>query len=299
MFDKYRVITALGRRELLNWLSDRQYLEICYRAKFNRKLNLDSPESFNEKMQWLKLNDRKTLWTDLADKYVAKQIVGEWVGSQHIIPNIGVWHDANEIDFKSLPNQFVLKCNHDSGSVIVIRDKSIINEKEVKKSLNRSLKHTGFWYGREWPYKNIRPLIIAEKYMEDETENEGLTDYKFFCFNGKPKMLYVSVGLEDHSTARISFYDLDGKSMPFRRKDYDAIQGDLLLPHNYSDMLRIATQIAEKINNPFVRVDLYSIRKQVYFSEITFYPCNGVMPIEPIAWDRILGSWINLGNETL
>lgn len=286
--------SGLGRRELLNWMPDSTYIRLQYRIKTGQRLNLQSPQSYNEKMQWLKLNDHNPMYTRLVDKQLVKEYITEFLGEEYVIPTLKVWESADDINLDDLPNQFVLKCNHDSGSVIICRDKNTFNLQEAINRLKKSLRHTGYWYGREWPYKDIKPCIIAEKYMEDESDNTGLTDYKFFCFNGKPRMLYVSVGLEDHSTARISFYDMQGNEMPFHRSDYRQIEGRLKLPDCFPEMTDIAGRIAEKIGNPFVRIDLYPINGKIFFSEITFFPCNGIIPFEPADWDIELGKWVRL-----
>lgn len=289
--------SGLGRREFFNWMPDELYISILYKIKTGKVLNLNQPKSYNEKMQWLKLHDRKELYTTLTDKYLVKEYIAEKIGEEYIIPTLGKWERAEEIDFSILPNQFVIKCNHDSGSVIVCRDKSTFKFELARKKLSKRLKHTGYWYGREWPYKNIKPCIIAEKYIEDTNNQRGLTDYKFFCFNGEPKLLYVSVGLENHSTAQISFFDMKGKKMPFCRSDYQPLQEELILPANFEAMIEVARRLAHNVGNPFVRIDLYSVNEKIYFSEITFYPCNGIIPFSPIEWDDKLGGWIKLPFE--
>lgn len=299
MLSLYNIFTALGRREFLNFLSDKTYISISYYLKFWKKINLNNPKTFNEKLQWIKLNDRKTLYTILADKYLVKEYVADCIGDEHVIKTLGIWNDAKQINFSKLPNQFVLKCNHDSGSVIICRDKSKLDKELVIKKLNKSLMHSGFWFGREWPYKNIKPQIIAEQYIEDDTKNIGLTDYKFFCFNGVPKLLYVSLGLENHSTAQISFFDMNGKEMPFRRKDYRPLQEELHIPPTFDKMKEIAELLAKKISAPFVRIDLYPVKDKVYFSEVTFFPCNGGMPFNEDGWDTILGSWMKLDDKII
>ena len=293
----YYYFNGLGRREFLNWMPDKWYLSIGYWLKFGKKLNLKNPKTFNEKMQWIKLYDRNPLYVKLVDKYLVKKYVEETLGENYVIKNLGVWDDADKIDFESLPNQFVLKCNHDSGSVIICRDKSKLNIETVKKKLNKTLKHSGYWFGREWPYKDIVPKIIAEEYIEDETDNIGLTDYKFFCFNGVPKLIYVSVGLENHSTAHISFYDMNGRKMPFHRNDFTPIEENLILPSSFEKMKEVAKQLAGAIKAPFVRIDLYPVKGKIYFSEVTFFPCNGTLPFEPKEWDEKLGEWIRLNDN--
>lgn len=289
--------TGLGRREFLNWMPDKMYIAMLYRIKTGEKLDLICPLGFNQKMQWLKLYDRNPLYTMLADKEAVKKYISKVLGSEYVIPTLATWQKAEDIKLDTLPDQFVLKCNHDSGSVIICRDKANFNLDSAIKKLAHSLKHTGYWYGREWPYKDINPCIIAEQYIEDSSDNQGLTDYKFFCFNGEPRMLYVSVGLENHSTAQISFYDMMGKEMPFHRSDYKQIKNELVLPDNFDKMVKIAGKLAGEIGNPFVRVDLYPVNEKIYFSEITFYPCNGIIPFEPIEWDAKIGEWMRLPIE--
>lgn len=282
-------------RGLLNWMSDKAYVKMAYKATTGKTLNLKNPISFNEKLQWLKLYDRKPLYTELADKYAVRKHIAQAFGDGHLIPLVGgPWKSFDEIDFDALPEQFVLKCTHDSGGLVICRDKTKLDKKAACKKIEKSLKTKYFYQGREWPYKNIPPRIIAEAYMEDENEAAGLTDYKFFCFNGEPRMIYVSQGLENHATASISFYDLEGKEMPFRRSDFRPIQGEMALPGNFAEMTAAAQKLAQMVDCPFVRIDLYSICGKMYFSEVTFFPCGGMLPFEPTQWDNELGKWIRL-----
>lgn len=286
-------LLRIGKNSFLKFMDDEHFLKLSYKIRMGKKLNLVNPTTFNEKIQWLKLHDRKPLYTDLADKYKAKEYIASLIGEEYIIPTLGVWDNFEDIEFEKLPDQFVLKCTHDSGGLVICRDKEEFDEGGARKKIKDSLKRNYFWSGREWPYKNIKPRILAEKYMNDG-ENLGLRDYKFFCFSGLPKMLYVSEGLENHLTARISFYDLKGNELPFCRNDYKPIGEAIELPINFDEMLEIATKIAMSINNPFVRIDLYSIHNKTYFSEVTFSPCGGVLPFEPEEWDQKLGQWIKL-----
>lgn len=291
------VYAFLSEHGLLNWLPDKYYVRLAYRLKMGKKLNLNNPQSFNEKMQWLKLYCRKNEFTQMVDKYEAKLIAGKILGDDHTITTLGVWDSFDEIDFDALPNQFVLKCTHDSGGLVICRDKKGFNINAAKNKIEKSL-HTNFYLqGREWPYKDVKPRIIAEEYMTDGTEaDDGLTDYKFFCFNAEPKLLYVSQGLEDHTTAHISFYDLQGKEMPFHRNDFRPFEHEIVLPNNFSEMVEYARQLAEIVDNPFVRIDLYSIKDTVYFSEFTFSPCGGMIPFSPPEWDEILGRWLTISD---
>lgn len=299
--DPRKLYAFLSKRGLLDWMPDKQYLKMTYRIKHGVKLNLDAPETFNEKIQWLKVYDRKPLYTTMVDKYEAKAYVAGIIGQEHIIPTLGVWDHFDDIDFSNLPDQFVLKCTHDSGGVVICRDKNSLDREKARRKLERSLENNYYRLSREWPYKNVRRRILAEAYMEDnavQADSDGkknLTDYKFFCFNGEPKLLYISTGLENHSTAKISFYDLDGKEMPFHRKDY-APYHDAAIPANFGELRDAASKIAAEVGSPFVRVDLYSINGMVYFSEITFSPCGGNIPFDPESADGELGKWLKIDN---
>lgn len=274
-----------------NSMPDDEYLKLVFKPKMGYKLNLRNPQTFNEKLQWLKLYDRKPEYTKMVDKYEAKKYVAEKISEEYIIPTIGVWDEFEEIDFDILPNQFVLKSTHDSGSIIIVRNKSMLDIKESKKIINRSLKTNYFWEGREWPYKNVKPRIIAEKYMKDNDEKD-LIDYKFYCFDGKVEFLYISQGMDNHETARISFLKTDWEFAPFKRSDYKSFEKLPEKPSQYEKMLDIAENLSKNI--PFLRVDLYQIQNQVYFSELTFTPCSGHMPFVPAEWDEKMGKLIKI-----
>lgn len=287
------------RKGMLNWLDDKNYLKLQYRSKMGRILNLEKPRLFSEKIQWLKLYDRKERYTQLVDKYEVKQWVANILGEEYIIPTVSVSSKFEEINFNSLPKQFVIKCTHDSGGIVICRDKENFDKLKAKKTINKSLSRNYYKQGREWPYKNVKARVIVEKYMSNpDSEEKGLTDYKFFCFNSKPRFMYVSKGLEDHSTARISFFDLEGRKMPFKRRDYAEIEEEQLnLPENFSLMVEIAENLAATVGSPFVRIDLYNIKGKIYFSEITFSPCSGYMPLEPQKFDEFLGDMLNLNSQ--
>lgn len=281
---------------LYNSMPDEEYLKRKYKAAMGIRLNLKNPKTFNEKLQWLKLYDRKPEYTIMVNKYEVKQYVADIIGEEHIIPTLGVWDNFDDIDFSKLPNQFVLKCTHDSGSVVVCKSKNELNFDAVKKKLEKSLKRNYYYAGREWPYKNVKPRIIAEKYVEEyEAPNADLIDYKWFCFNGEVKMLYVSQGLSNHATAKISFYDINYQKMPFKRTDYEDFDVDPPKPKTWHEQIEIAKLLSR--NYPFIRIDLYEVNSCVYFSEITFSPCAGFLPFDPIKWDNILGKWIELPIE--
>ena len=202
-----------------------------------------------------------------------------------------MWDSFDEIDFDMLPSKFVLKTTHDSGTISICDNKRNFDKKKAKEKLEKSLKNNFYLYSREWPYKNVQPRIIAEEYMEDE-KGKGLKDYKFYCFNGIPKYLYVSQGLNDHKTARVSFITMDWEKAPFGRSDYPEFEILPQKPNKFDEMVNIAKTLSQ--GNPFLRVDLYEINNEVYFSELTLFPCGGLMPFVPNEWDRILGDMIEL-----
>lgn len=281
----------LFRTSIGKLFPDPVYLQIMNHVYMQKPLNLKNPQTFNEKIQWLKLHDRKKEYTKMVDKYTAKKHVASIIGSKHIIPTLGVWDKFDDIDFEKLPQQFVLKCTHDSGGLIICRDKSKLNIDEARRKINACLKQRYYWIAREWPYKNVKPRIIAEQYMEVEGDLE-LTDYKWFCFNGEPQFLYISHGLANHETATIDFYDINHRRMPFKRTDYKSSTTDAPKPRCHDEMIDIARKLSKNI--PFVRIDLYEINGKVYFSEITFSPCAGWLPFDPQEWDYKLGKYIKL-----
>ena len=281
----------LFRSTIAKILPDSVYIRIMNHYYMHKAIDLNNPKTFNEKLQWLKLHDRKPEYTMMVDKYEVKKYIASVLGEEYIIPTLGAWDKFEDINFDLLPNQFVLKCTHDSGGLIICRDKSALNIEEAKHRISRCLKQRYYWIGREWPYKNVKPRIIAEKYMESGNDEE-LTDYKWFCFNGEPKFLYISHGLAKHDTATIDFYDMNHRRMPFKRTDYKSSVIDAPKPDTYDEMIEVARKLAKGI--PFVRIDLYDINGKVYFSEITFCPCAGWLPFDPPEWDLKLGEYIEL-----
>ena len=274
------------------FIPDKQYLKAMYRLRMGKKLNLKSPQTFNEKLQWLKLYDRRPEYTTMIDKCEAKKYVASIIGEEYIIPTLGVWDDFNDIDFDSLPDQFVLKCTHDSGGLVICRDKSKLDIEEVRRKIERSLKCNFFWIGREWPYKNVKPRIIAEKYMEESTGPE-LKDYKLYCFDGKIKFLYLSEGLENHETAHINYVTLDWKPAKYARSDYREFEK--LPPKPKQNMIRLGEMLSKDI--PFCRVDFYEINRRVYFGELTLFPGSGFTPFKEESHDREIGSMLSIGRR--
>ena len=286
-----KIIFYLESKGFFNFLSDESYLKFFYKLNTCKKLNLKNPKTFNEKLQWLKLYDRKDIYTTMVDKYEVKKYVSKLIGEEYVVENLGVWEKFDDIDFDKLPNQFVLKCTHDSGGLVICRDKSKLDLAKAKQKINKSLNRNYFYNGREWPYKNVKPRIIAEEYLENK-KDQGLRDYKFYCTDGKVLCLYVSEGLEDHSTASISFLNKDWSFAEFKRDDFKPFDKLPHKPEKYDEMLEISEKLSKGYK--FLRVDLYEVNGKVYFSEFTFSPCSGYMPFSPDEWDEKLGEMIEL-----
>lgn len=286
----------LARKNFFNWMPDKPYLQICYKIHIGKKLNLKHPTSFNEKLQWLKLYDRNPEYTKMVDKYEVKKYVADMIGEEYIIPTIGVWNKVEDIDFDKLPNQFVLKCTHDSGGLVICKDKSKLDIEEAKKKLNHFYNRKYFYLHREWPYKNVKPRIIAEKYMQNGNDPE-LKDYKLFCFNNEPKLLYISEGLSDHATAKISFADMNYNMAPFTRSDFEPFEKLPKKPINFEKIKELAKMLSKNIS--FVRVDFYEINGKIYFGEFTFSPCAGLIPFQPAEYDDVIGEWLKLPQKNI
>ena len=284
---------SLGHRGWWHWMDDETYLKIAYRVKMGKKLNLDPPVTFNEKLQWLKLHDRRPEYTTMVDKYEAKKWVAERIGDEYIIPTLGVWNHFDEIDFDALPNQFVLKCTHDSGGLVIVRDKSKLDKAAARQKIETCLKHNFFWGQREWPYKNVKPRIIAEKYMEDSS-TQDLRDYKIFTFDGVARALFVATDRDKREETKFDFFDMDFKHLPFTNGHPNA-QDEPKRPETLDKMRALAEKLSEGI--PEVRVDFYEVNGRTYFGEMTFSHWSGMVPIVPEEWDRTFGNWIKLPDE--
>ena len=284
---RFSYLTAMG---LTHWMSDERFLKKEYYLAMGKTLNLNTPKTFNEKLQWLKLYNREPQYTMMVDKYAVKQYVANKIGSQYIIPTLGVWNHFDEIDFDELPNQFVLKCTHDSGGIVICKDKLKLDKRAAKQKLEYYLKRKYYYVHREWPYKNVKPRIIAEKYMSNDN-GEDLNDYKLMCFNGQVKATFVCSDRFSEDGLKVTFYDTNWKRMPFERH-YPASKTDIARPKTYDEMLILAEKLAFQI--PFVRVDFYEVQGRVYFGELTFFPGSGYEEFTPEEWDKKLGDWINL-----
>ena len=274
-----------------NRLSDKAYLQKCYKVKMGRPLDLENPQLFSEKMQWLKLYDRKAEYTTMVDKIKAKEYVGSIIGEEHIIPLLGEWDNADDIDFDALPEQFVIKCNHNSGGGLCIcKDKKSLDTDAVRKDLRDVMRGDYYAEKREWPYKDVQKKIFAEQYMVDESGTE-LKDYKLYCFNGEPKL--VQIDYQRFSSGhRRNFYS---PSWEFIDVTYDCANdpnANIPRPKQLDAMISIARTLANNI--PFLRVDLYCVYDQIYFGELTFFPTAGFYSFMPIAYESLFGSWIHL-----
>ena len=270
---------------------DKKYIEFLWKYRMGYSLDLDNPQTYNEKLQWLKLYNRKPEYTIMVDKYLVKDYVSKIIGEEHIIPTIGVWDRVEDIDFDSLPNQFVLKCTHDSGGLCICKDKSKLDTSQVKDELRVALSRDFYRYGREWPYKGVKPRILAEKYMVDESGYE-LKDYKFLCFNGEPRILYIASD-RNHPTedTKFDFFDIEFNHLPFKLGHPNSNK-KFRKPASYDEMLILARKLSEGI--PHVRVDFYEIYGKIYFGELTFYQDCGFARFDPNEWDYALGKMIHL-----
>ena len=266
---------------------DKIYIQMTAKGKLGYSINLDNPLTFNEKLNWLKLYNRNPLYTRMADKYEAKGIVAERIGSQYVVRNLGCWQSFDDIDFDALPDRFVLKCTHDSSGAIVCRDKSTFDKNTARKRINLSLSMNYFYACREWPYKNIQPRIIADELLDDHSGKE-LNDYKFWCFNGVPKYMYCTVKSND---VYENFYDMDFKPVDinhgFRRR-----KPEFERPEDFNLMKELASKLSKGL--PFVRVDFFYVAGRVYFGEYTFFDWAGLQPFRSRQQDMELGELIEL-----
>lgn len=283
-----QTVKEIGKK-VVALIPSKLWLSYRFKKKMGYPMDWKQPKTFNQKLQWLKLYDRKPIYTTMVDKYEAKKYVASIIGEEYIIPALGVWDNFDEIDFDTLPDQFVLKCTHDSGGIAIVKDKSKFDKEKARKQFKIALNRNPYDVTREWPYKNVKPRIIAEKYMVDEVTKE-LRDYKFFCFNGEVKTMRIDCA-RGTGAVTMDFFDRDLNHMPFTRNHENAaIMPEA--PNNYAEMLVLAEKLAKDI--PHIRVDFYSANGKIYFGEMTFYSASGCAPFDPPKWDRIFGDWIKL-----
>ena len=276
-------------KECPNLMSDRFYISILWKMVMGYELDWKHLKTFNEKLQWLKLYDHNPLYTTLVDKYRVKRWVADKIGEQYVIPTLAVYKSVDEIDLDKLPNLFVLKCNHDSGSVVVCRDKASFDLEGAKQKLGEGLKHNFYWDAREWSYKNVKRCVFAEQYMEDKTtDSKDLLTYKFLCFEGVPYLMYVTV---KGDSIWENYYDMDYCPLDIRR-DFPTNPKINQKPLCFAQMKEMAAALSRGIKH--VRIDLYEVDGKVFFSEFTFYDWGGLMKFKPDEWDLKLGEKIHL-----
>lgn len=286
------------KRTILEPLSllipDKLFLQLKFYYKMGEWISLsrnNPPKTYNGKLQWLKLYDRKDIYTKMVDKASAKDYAASIIGEEHIIKTLGVWNSFDEIDFDKLPNQFVLKTTHDSGGVIVCRDKSIFDKDAARKKLEEILKWDYYIGTREWPYKNVPHRILAEEYMVDESGYE-LKDYKWFCFNGEPKALFIATDRGNpNEDTKFDFFDMDFNHLPITNGHPNATR-EIMKPSGFEEMKSLARKLSNGF--PHLRVDFYDVNGKIYFGELTFYHFSGFVKFEPREWDYIFGSWMKL-----
>jgi len=273
-------------------LPDKLYLKLLFPLKVGYKLNLENPQTYNEKLQWIKLYYRKPIMSVMADKYAAKQYIENIIGDEYVVKNYGVWEHFNDIDFSTLPESFVLKTTHDQGGVVVVKDKNELDIKKAKAKLERHLEKGTYHLMKEWPYKNIQSRIIAEELLMD-TEKGDLWDYKFYCFNGEPKLMYISHGRQSHTTY-FDFYDMDFEKQDISRPGHPISEKMIKKPEQWELMKEISRKLSA--GWPHLRVDFYCVEGKLYLGELTFFQGGGMKPFYPESWDYKLGEMIALSN---
>ena len=267
---------------------DKIYLRMMYFVYYGETLNLQNPKLFTEKLQWLKLFYHNPYYSSLVDKVEMKRIVGEMIGSQYVVPFCGVWDDFDSIDFDDLPDQFVLKCTHDSASYVICKDKSKFDIKKARAKIEKGLYSNYYYQWREWPYKNVSPKIIAEKLLVDES-NDTLIDYKFFCFHGQPVIMYISNDAGDNP--HTDFFDMEFNKLNIRMRDPNSNK-IIKKPDCFDEMKSLAVKLCKDM--PHARIDFYYVKGLIYVGEITFYHNSGFFNINPSEWDEILGNLIDI-----
>lgn len=289
---RYYLLASIIKTAVL-W-PDELFLKIVFRLRMGYKLNLDNPKTYSEKLQWLKLHNRRTEYTRMVDKVAAKEYVAQIIGKDHIIPTIAVYDSVDDIQWENLPEQFVLKCTHDSGGIVICKNKKSLDIENAKKKLAHGLKQSYYQINREYPYKDVPRKIICEEYREDESGYE-LKDYKWFCFDGVPKALFIASdrGSQTEET-KFDFFDMDFNHLPFRNGHPNSSH-EIKKPAGFDKMKELAAKLSKGI--PQVRIDFYDINGHIYFGEITFFHWSGMMPFEPIEWDYKFGEWLRLPNE--
>lgn len=291
--DKNRIRKAIGRciYGIARIIPDALYLKLLFRLKTGCTLNLEQPQNYNEKLQWLKVHEHYEQYTKLVDKYAVKRYVEGCIGAEYVIPVIDRWSAVGEIAFETLPNQFVLKCTHDSAGFEICLNKETFDQEAAKRKLKRCMRRNFYYAGREWPYKNVKPQIIAEKYMEDTVLGE-LRDYKFFTFGGVPKIVHIVSNRQNRDEETYGdFFDMDYNHLDLTMGHNNAPVPPEK-PKNFEKMKEFAAKLSEGTRH--LRVDFYEVDGKLYFGELTFYQDSGFADIQPPEWNDVLGSWISL-----
>ena len=295
---KQFALSLLERKELIKrkLIDPEKYIKTLFYQRTGYPLNLDNPRTYNEKLQWLKMYWHNPILTTLVDKYAVKDFVKERIGEQYVIPTIGVWDKVSDIDWNKLPNQFVLKSTHDSGGLVICKDKSQLDRRSAIKKLKKSMANNYYYYGYEWPYKNVVPRIIAEPYLEDP-ETRELRDYKFFCFNGVVRALFIATDRNKEGVdVKFDFFDEEFNHLPFKQGHENASILPVK-PHCFEEMKVLATTLSRGF--PHVRVDFYEVDGHVYFGEMTFFHHGGWTKFDPERWDEVFGSWLTLPEKQI
>ena len=270
--------------------NDKLAIKLGWYSHMSYRLNLKHPVSYNEKLQWMKLFDHNPSYTQMVDKFAVKDYVANIIGREYVIPTLGVWDSFDDIDFSLLPNQFVLKCTHDSGGLVICKDKSMLDVCAAKAKIENSLAVDFYAMGREWPYKNVPKRIIAEEYKEDKKTGE-LRDYKFFCFNGRVKWMFIATERQHHEEPYFDFFDEDFNHLDIRQGHPNAPKIPEK-PINFEIMKQLASKLSKNLKQ--IRVDFYEVDGKVYFGELTFFHHGGWTPFEPEEWDYIFGKELQL-----
>ena len=282
------IIRLFIQRYCYKIFDDITYIRLVYFFTYYKFINLKKPKTFNEKLNWLKLYNRHDVYTTMADKYNVKKYVEAIIGSEYIVKNYGVYKNWDEINFSELPSRFVVKCTHDSGGAFVCKDKLHFDMNMVKETINRNLKKNYYWWYREWPYKNIEPQIIIDEYLENGA-SECLQDYKFLCFNGEPKYMYITIKGEQIYE---NYYDMNYNPI-YIDHGFPRNCVEFNKPSNFELMKELARKLSQGV--PFVRVDFFDVKGKVYFGEFTFYDFGGMRPYKG-NWDEKLGELLILPN---
>lgn len=269
------------------WWPDELYLKTYYKLTTGKTLDLRHPKTFNEKLNWLKIHNQNPLYNILADKYKVKDFVRKAIGDKYVVHNYGCWNSFDDINFEELPNSFVIKTTHDSGGVYVCKDKSNIDVENLRLRYNKAIKRNYYYRLREWVYKDADPKIIADELLDDSRGRE-LIDYKFWCFNGEPKVMYIT---NKGANIKENFYDMDFKPLDINH-GFARTTPEYDMPACFDEMKSLAKKLSQNI--PFVRVDFFYVNGNVYFGEFTFYDWAGLRPFNGDEWDYKLGSWIDL-----